>query len=134
MSDAPELEAVLVRLQQAEINAWVGTAPTAHIAAGIHDPNGGPDIRRDFHARAEWRVAAGRHRGLVARGGGAALSRPLAMTAPPPRAADVARLRIFCQALAAASARRPAGWWMSVTEIGRQLGLEYEAAAVELVE
>jgi hypothetical protein len=50
-----DLEAVLTRLQEAEINAWVSTTPPAHIAAGIHDPYGGLDIREDFHTVAgEW--------------------------------------------------------------------------------
>ena len=50
-----DLEAVLTRLQEAEINTWVSTTPPAHIAAGIHDPSRGPDIREDFHPVAgEW--------------------------------------------------------------------------------
>lgn len=44
-----DLESVLTWLQEVEINAWIQTTPPAHIAAGIHDPYGGDDIRRDFH-------------------------------------------------------------------------------------
>ena len=43
------LESVLTWLQAVEINAWVQTTPPAHIAAGIHDPNGGEDIWTVFH-------------------------------------------------------------------------------------
>jgi len=43
-----DLESVLTWLQEVEINAWVETTPPAHIAAGIHDPYGGDDIRQDF--------------------------------------------------------------------------------------
>jgi hypothetical protein len=59
MPDAPDLETVITRLQDAEINCWVGTAPPAHIAAAVHDPDGGPDVREDFHkAGADWPTAA----------------------------------------------------------------------------
>ena len=44
-----DLESVLTWLQEVEINAWISTTPPAHIAAGVHDPYGGDDIRRDFH-------------------------------------------------------------------------------------
>ena len=44
-----DLESVLVWLQEIEINAWIQTTPPAHIAAGVHDPYGGDDIRQDFH-------------------------------------------------------------------------------------
>ena len=50
-----DLESVLTWLQEVEINAWVQTTPPAHIAAGVHDPYGGEDIRRDFHPiHGEW--------------------------------------------------------------------------------
>ena len=42
--DPDDLESVLTWLQEVEINAWIQTTPPAHIAAGIHDPNGGEDI------------------------------------------------------------------------------------------
>jgi hypothetical protein len=42
------LESVLIWPQEVEVNAWISTAPPAHIAAGVHDPYGGEDIRRDF--------------------------------------------------------------------------------------
>ena len=45
-----DLEDLLGRLQDAEINCWVGTAPPARIAAGIHDPEGGPDVRTEFES------------------------------------------------------------------------------------
>ena len=48
--DPDDLESVLTWLQEVEINAWIQTTPRAHIAAGIHDPNGGEDIRRDFQS------------------------------------------------------------------------------------
>lgn len=43
-----ELETVLIRLQMADINAWVATAPPGHMVASIQDPNGGPDIQHVF--------------------------------------------------------------------------------------
>ena len=46
--DRLDLEDVLARLQAAEINCSVATAPPAHIAASLHDPEGGPDIRTEF--------------------------------------------------------------------------------------
>jgi hypothetical protein len=50
-----DLESVLIRLQEVEINAWISPTPPAHIAAGIHDPFGGDDIREDFHpGNGEW--------------------------------------------------------------------------------
>jgi len=50
-----DLESVLVWLQEVEVNAWISTTPPAHIAAGVHDPYGGEDIRRDFQAaEGEW--------------------------------------------------------------------------------
>lgn len=50
-----DLESVLIWLQEIEVNAWIATTPPAHIAAGVHDPYGGPDIRRDFHTvGGEW--------------------------------------------------------------------------------
>jgi hypothetical protein len=50
-----DLESVLTWLQDAEINAWIQTTPPAHIAAGIHDPNGGKDIWDVFHpVNGEW--------------------------------------------------------------------------------
>lgn len=61
-----DLETVLERLQEAEINCWVGTAPPAHIAAALHDPAGGADIRTEFEpvdgrwprgAIAQWLIA-----------------------------------------------------------------------------
>ena len=56
------LESVLTWLQMIEINAWIQTTPPAHIAAGVHDPYGGEDIRRDFHSiNGEWQ------RGEIAR-------------------------------------------------------------------
>ena len=42
------LERLIEQLEEAEINCWVGTAPPSHIAAGIHDPSGGPDVRTVF--------------------------------------------------------------------------------------
>jgi hypothetical protein len=45
-----DLESVLTWLQEVEINAWISTTPPAHKAAGVHDPYGGEDIRRDFHS------------------------------------------------------------------------------------
>lgn len=39
---------ILTARTAAEINCWVATAPPAHIAAGVHDPEGGPDIRTEF--------------------------------------------------------------------------------------
>ena len=57
-SSAPagdDLESVLMWLQEVEINAWVQTTPPAHIAAGIHDPQGGEDIWDVFHpVNGEW--------------------------------------------------------------------------------
>jgi hypothetical protein len=47
---SPELETVLTRLQDAGIDASVGTAPPAHIEARMHDPEGGADIRCAFRA------------------------------------------------------------------------------------
>jgi hypothetical protein len=44
-----DLESVLTWLQDIEVNAWIQTTPPAHITAGVHDPCGGEDIRRDFH-------------------------------------------------------------------------------------
>jgi len=50
-----DLESVLTWLQEVEVNAWIQTTPPAHIAAGVHAPDGGPDIRRDFYAiRGDW--------------------------------------------------------------------------------
>jgi len=50
-----DLESVLTWLQEVEVNAWMQTAPPAHIAAGVRDPYGGADIRQDFHAvGGEW--------------------------------------------------------------------------------
>jgi hypothetical protein len=50
-----DLESVLTWLQEVEINAWISTIPPAHIAAGVHDPYGGDDIRKDFHSvNGEW--------------------------------------------------------------------------------
>ena len=46
--EAEDLESVLVWLQEVEVNVWIQTTPPSHIAAGVHDPYGGPDIRRDF--------------------------------------------------------------------------------------
>lgn len=43
-----DLETVLRRLQAAEINAWIATAPPAHIQARMHGPDGGADIVCDF--------------------------------------------------------------------------------------
>jgi len=52
--DAEDLESVLSWLQEVEVNAWIQTTP-AHIAAAVHPPDGGPDIRRDFQAiGGEW--------------------------------------------------------------------------------
>jgi hypothetical protein len=31
----PDLETLLTRLQDAEINVWIGTAPPGHIAAAV---------------------------------------------------------------------------------------------------
>jgi len=64
-----DLESVLVWLQEVEVNAWVQTTPPAHIAVGIHDPAGGPDISHDFQpvngawprgAMARWLVETAR--------------------------------------------------------------------------
>lgn len=55
----PDLETVLQRLQDAEINASVGTAPPAHIQARIHSPDGGPDVRCDFRPGSDGRWPAG---------------------------------------------------------------------------
>lgn len=50
-----DLESVLTWLQDVEVNAWISTTPPALIAAGVHDPYGGEDIRRDFYAvNVEW--------------------------------------------------------------------------------
>jgi hypothetical protein len=49
--DADDLESVLYCLQEVEINAWVQTTPPAHIAAGIHDADGGEDVWDVFYAR-----------------------------------------------------------------------------------
>jgi hypothetical protein len=42
------LESVLARLQDAKIYAWVGTAPSLHIAAGL--TVGSRDLHAEFHA------------------------------------------------------------------------------------
>jgi hypothetical protein len=47
--DADDVESMVTWLQEIEINAWIQTTPPAHIAAGIHDPNGGEDIWDIFH-------------------------------------------------------------------------------------
>ena len=45
---------MLVWLQEAEIHA-ISTTPPAHIAVGLHDPNGGDDISQVFHSvDGEW--------------------------------------------------------------------------------
>ena len=50
-----DLKSVLIWLQEVEINAWISTTPPAHIAAGIHDPYGGEDIREVFQpVNGEW--------------------------------------------------------------------------------
>jgi len=46
--DAEDLEAVVTWLQEVEVSAWIQTTPPSHIAVGIHDPYGGPDISHDF--------------------------------------------------------------------------------------
>jgi len=53
--DAERVESFRTWLQEVEVTAWVQTMPLAHIAAGVHAPDGGPGIRRDFYAvRGEW--------------------------------------------------------------------------------
>lgn len=50
-----DLELDLIWLPEIEIDTRIATTPPAHIAAGAHDPCGGPDIREDFHSvNGEW--------------------------------------------------------------------------------
>jgi len=75
--ESEDLESVLTWLQAVEVNAWVQTTPPAHIAAGIHDPNGGEDVWEVFHPVggswphgeiARWLLEAARHHYARARG------------------------------------------------------------------
>jgi hypothetical protein len=45
---AEDLETVLARLLAAEINVSIATVPPGHISVRIHDPNGGPDLAKNF--------------------------------------------------------------------------------------
>jgi hypothetical protein len=53
-----DLESVVLWRQEIEIDAWISTTPPAHIAAGVHDPYGRPDICNDFHiVNGAWWIA-----------------------------------------------------------------------------
>ena len=118
-----DLESVLTWLREVEINAWISTTPPAHIAAGIHDPYGGEDIRR--FPRGRWGLAARRDCPMAARHRAAVLPEGSAVKRPSKLSTD--RARRFCSALATETRDRP-NWWVSIQTVADRLGMSGDNA------